>query len=358
LWKNGEIVNLGTLGGYESQAGGRGVNSRGQATGFATNDVPDPFSIIYWVFYGLSNGTQTRAFLWDEKNEMRDLGTLGGPDAVAPFINERGQIAGSSYTNYTPNPTTGIPTVHPFLWENGRMIDLGSLGGTGCVTDALNNRGQVVGLSNLAGDMASHAVLWDNGKLTDIGTLGGTYGEATAINEAGEIAGLANLVGDQVGHAFFWSRGVLRDLGTLEGDCFSGAFGINASGQVVGQSISCDFSNQRAFLWENGNMIDLNVFVPAGSDITLTEVEQINDSGEMFGIGTLSNGNDRAFLLIPCDENHPDVEDCDYSLVDVPDALVQTSAPIRNRSGRTLPQSLMRRMNRYHLIGPAFGPRN
>jgi hypothetical protein len=99
----------------------------------------------------------------------------------------------------------------------------------------------------------------------------------------------------------------------------------------VGQSITCDFSGFRAFLWENGDMLDLNQFVPVGTEITLTEVEQINDRGEMFGIGTLSNGEDRAFLLIPCDENHLTVEGCDYSMVDADiAATVVTPLPATN----------------------------
>jgi probable HAF family extracellular repeat protein len=103
----------------------------------------------------------------------------------------------------------------------------------------------------------------------------------------------------------------------------SAAFGINEHTQVVGQSITCDFTGFRAFLWENGSMIDLNLFVPPDSNLTLTDVETINDRGEMFGIGTLANGNDRAFLLIPCDENHPNIEGCDYTMVDVPAQLTQ-----------------------------------
>jgi uncharacterized membrane protein len=88
FWKDGQIINLGTLGGHESAAGQ--VNSRGQVTGYAQNAIPDPLSIVYFLFLRLSNGTQTRAFLWDESKGMQDIGTLGGPDAFAPYINERG----------------------------------------------------------------------------------------------------------------------------------------------------------------------------------------------------------------------------------------------------------------------------
>ena len=126
-WKDGRIFDLGTMGGNVSA--GAGINNRGQLVGFALNGVPDPFSIYDFQLLGSSNGTQTRAFLWDPLNGMRDLGTLGGNDAWGDFVNDQGQVAGFSYTDSTPNPTTGLPTTHPFLWEEGKgMTDLGSLG--------------------------------------------------------------------------------------------------------------------------------------------------------------------------------------------------------------------------------------
>ena len=48
------------------------------------------------------------------------------------------------------------------------MTDLGTLGGTFGFAQGLNNRGQVVGFSDLSGDLANHAFLWDRGVLTDL----------------------------------------------------------------------------------------------------------------------------------------------------------------------------------------------
>jgi probable HAF family extracellular repeat protein len=143
---------------------------------------------------------------------------LGGPDAAAGFVNDQGQVSGGSYTSSTPNPATGIPTVDPFLWQNGQMQDLGSLGGTFGMPNWMNNRGEVAGTSDLAGDQTHHGFLWSNGKLTDVGTLGGNNSEGFWINDAGDVVGRADVPGSQTHHAFLHRNGHMTDLGLLPGE--------------------------------------------------------------------------------------------------------------------------------------------
>ena len=305
LWKAEQIIDLGTFGGNWSLA--TTMNDVGQVIGFATNSAPDPFS----MFFG---GTQTRAFLW-QNGVLQDLGTLGGPDAEAFSINNRGQVAGFSYTNTTPNATTGIPTVHPFLWENGKMTDLGTLGGTYAGTGScsfaiipcnslsyegnfiINNQAQVIGTSNLPGDQTFHSFLWQQGTLTDLGTLGGDNSAAYWVNEVGEVVGVADLPGSQAHDGFLWKNGVLTDLGNF--GLSSVAFDINSKGQIVGHSRLVD-GTPLAYLWENGGpMIDLNSLI-SPTDLLLTDAYDINDRGEIVAQAILPNGDAHIVLLIPC----------------------------------------------------------
>jgi probable HAF family extracellular repeat protein len=349
LWEGRKVINLGTVpGGTESLASS--VNSLGRVVGFSNNDIPDAFSLAGFP-------TQTMAFLWQNR-VMKDLGTLGGPDALASFVNDRGQVAGYSYTDSTVNPSTGLPTTHPFLWQNGKMTDLGTLGGTfagpeilGFSSGSLNNHGEVVGASQLAGDVTEHPFLWTKSEgMKDLGTLGGTFGYANWVSDSREVAGLSSTLNEQALHAFFWKEGEMTDLGTIGSDPDSEGKSVNSQGQVVGASFDLSAGvDLHGFLWEHGGpIVDLNTLVLPGSDVTILNAFDINDRGEIAGNGVLPNGDARAVLLIPCDEDHADVEGCDFDTVDAETAAQVRPAQITPAAASSFANlSLAERMTRF-----------
>ena len=195
------------------------------------------------------------------------------------------------------------------------MTDIPTLGGTFAGAQCANNQGQVIGQSNLTGDVGcngsldfcvQHAFSWEHGTLTDLKTLGGSFSTAIWLNNAGESVGGANTTNDESFHATLWRDGLITDLGTLPGDCASIALAINSQSQIVGLSINCDTNTSEMVLWDKGSIIDLN--------IASTEPLNINDRGEIAGV-YLSAGCDNtdlcghAFVLVPC--NNAGVQGCD-----------------------------------------------
>ena len=346
LWEHGQMTDLGTLaGGYDSSA--NAVNSRGEIVGQAYNTIPDPNSLFGY-------GYQSRAFYWNN-GAMQDLGTLGtGTDAMAGLINEQGQVVGRSYINSIPNPTcAGISafnfTTGSFLWdkENG-MKDIGSLGGACTLANDLNNHGQIVGGSSLTGDTTVHPFVWNAASgITDLlNPSDSSYGFADGENAHGDVAG--GTCDSVTCYALLWRKSGRHwhktILSTVTDNAFS--ISINASEQVVG---NVGTNSSAPFLWEDGGpIVDLNTLVSPGSGLQFSEAHQINDRGEI-AIGALdANGNNHSVLLIPCDEDHPGVEGCDYSLVDA--AMLQLSpapAPQHPAPGTPLGRMPAAMLNRF-----------
>jgi probable HAF family extracellular repeat protein len=201
---------------------------------------------------------------------ITDLGTLGGTYSSASGINNWGQVVGTS-------KIAGDSRYHAFLYSDGVMQDLGTLGGTNSFAYSINNNGQVVGVSDITGSMY-HAFLYSGGTMQYLGTLGGReYSYGFGVNDSGQVVGYSGGIGYGK-RAFLYSDGVIQDLGTLGNNEGSSAYAINNIGQVVGKSYITDGSAHHAFLYSNGVMQDLGTL---GGNFSWAT--GINDNSQVVG---------------------------------------------------------------------------
>ena len=141
----------------------------------------------------------------------------------------------------------------------------------------------------------------------DLGSLGGnaafTHSEAFGINASGEVVGRSALATKVATtgcpprrpcftypeHAYLYSAGTMTDLGTL-GGIFSWGTAINSAGDVAGYSTLAN-KTYHAFLVHNGRMTDLGSLTATGS----SEADGINNFGEIVGWSNAATGQ-HAFL--------------------------------------------------------------
>ena len=293
-----------------------------------------------------------KGFLWrNETSEMIPLPPLpGGNNSWAFGANNQHQVVGVA-ENGVQDSNCAAPQVFDFegvIWALGpsgapfvsqRLPPIA--GDTASAAIEINEKGDAVGGSGPCGSVGlavgAHAVLWRGGRAIDLGSLGGaTNNAAEALNNQGQVGGISDLPGDQVAHAFLWEGGVMRDLGVLRSDdTFALAESINDRGEVVG--LSCGPVDCRGFHWQAGVMTDLNSVLPANSPLLITNAADINSRGEIAVQAYDSNvGDSVAAVLIPITNSAG------------PDAGV---AEIRNvERNITLPENVRKRLrDRMHL---------
>ena len=339
LWQKGLIKDITT----PEQAGlnsvANGINERGQASAQAEISEKDPNNENFCLY---GTGLRCLPYMW-EKGVMRQLPLpKGGQNGITFNINNRGEIVGIA-ENGTRDPEcpaglarTGTgPQVLDFqavVWgpKAGDIRELRPAAGDKVGLGMwINDSGQVVGGSGSCANTilppiaaGVHALLWErDGTPTDLGNLGGDGIEditlpgigniALYISNNGQVTGGSALPGNKIAHPFLWTRekgndcaptglnGCMRDLGLLPGDVLGASLAVSEDGTVVGTSVDAT-GGQRAFLWKNGVMSDLNTLIPSGSPFaSLWFASAINSRGEIVGYGLTNGGDVHGFLAVP-----------------------------------------------------------
>lgn len=275
LYTGGALTDLGTLGGINSAASA--VNATGTVVGWADTATGSAHAFV------------------EHGGTLTDLGTLDGAAASssALAVNSSGQTVGYSTA---PGGTGDVA----FLDTGGSMTDLGTIdGGTASVANGINDAGVVIGNSDTAAS-AERGFVYQNGTITDVGTLGGPNSSVNAINDNGVIAG-SSQDASGASHPFVYSHGTMTSLGTYNIDTTPQA--INDNGVIVGTTYGVDASGYpftHAFIYQAGAFQDLNSLIPAGSGWQLTDAVAVNINGQILVDATnTANGDNHALLLNP-----------------------------------------------------------
>jgi|GEM_PF-2762559 len=269
LYRNGAMTNLETLS-MDDRSRAFGINNLSKVVGSSYTYDFDQKAFLY------QNGAMISLEIlecWDESCF-----------SYASGINDFDNIVGTS---------TSSDGRKAFLYQNNVMTSLGTLGGPESFAYAINNLNEIVGAAEDPSELPK-PFLYKNGMMTElIMPAGFNSGAATGINDNGIIIG--NLGGSFL-KGFVYQNGVMSELGTLGGS-WCEAKGINNSGEIVGWSKN-SLGSDRAFLYKNGIITDLNSLIDSSSGWLLSRADDINNRGEIVGYGS-HNGFGHGFILIP-----------------------------------------------------------
>ena len=269
----------------------------------------------------IAGNTVDGAFVVDGNyRDWSDYGAFGN--------NQSGEVAGYQ-VGKNPFQPRSLP-YNPAIYDGNKwnVYDIAKLYSRGTregvyadrfILNAINTGGYTVGYKYRYGLAGYAAILIDtNGPvndLTDVVYLSTPYGgRAADINNGNMIVGTtgSNSSTGEYSFAFLYDYNLktLENLGTLpsngpgsEPGLTSSAYDINDLNQVVGTSwlvtantSLSDPSKYHAFLWENGQMSDLNDLAQLPAGWILTRATAINEYGDIVGVG-LKDGIEHGFVL-------------------------------------------------------------
>lgn len=312
-------------GAYRDSSGGYTVTvlpSLG-GTNSAANSIDNNGSPMGTSF--LSGNATMHAALWQRGGAV-DLGTLGGPNSAIewPVENDRGYASGISETNendplgestswschaFLPDGGSSGKTCLAFVWHDGKMRPLPTLGGNNGYGAGMNDDGVIAGWAETKrrdSTCVAPQVLqflpavWDarSRKVRALPTLvvhgkKDPDGAATAVNRAGEVVGISGICYEAVGsftarHAVAWKNGKAHRLKTFGGVSWNTPTAINESGTIVGflnLPGSTDSQGNPAFisaLWSDTSKAPTKIGTLPGD--ALSEPTSINDKGVVLGV--------------------------------------------------------------------------
>lgn len=289
------VVDMGDLGSNNSLP--YAINNAGQVAGFSTitsgfihaflysggamSDI-SPASVAFSWGAAINNSGQVlvssnvgNSFLYDiGLGSVVDTGVSGATD-----INDVGDIAG--------NRILSSSNVQAYTLSGGVQTFLPTLGGSYTAASAINNSGQVAGLSYLSGATGAYrAFIHDTNGIVAIGTFGGSASAANDLNNKGQVVGYARTANDAETHPFLYDSqtGTMTDLGTL-GSWLNNAYGLNDLGQVVGVAYMGASGGVHGTLYDDDTLYDLNDLIDPLSGWVIQDARDINNAGQIIATG-------------------------------------------------------------------------
>ncbi len=246
--------------------------------------------------------SENQTILWDATTR-KVLNPLPLSTGTVPgALNNAGVAVGGS--DFFPG--RDLPDMLAVRWNGTEPESLGTLGPSDPpYSDAIdiNDLGQIVGTSQDKGGHSKIFVYSDGGMIELENPEGVFESFAEGINNSGDVIGRGVSSTDSSRHSFLWQAGTAIPIGDPL-VVRTNVFDINNVGQVVG-GYSTPEGTSGAFLWENGELFDLNQFISEDSPLQLNVASGINDFGAIIGFGQYGNSTSstRYWLLMPISDS-------------------------------------------------------